>query len=79
VNIGAPFSAAANPASTGAEMVHWRGWCPRPRSRPFDPNAAIKQGWGQDDDDWTASSDFNSTGFVNGDRYAVAILLTGPS
>ncbi|MDQ1742056.1 MAG: hypothetical protein QOE23_395 [Pseudonocardiales bacterium] len=44
-----------------------------------DPNAAIKQGWGQDDDDWSASSDFNSTGFVNGDRYAVAILLKGPS
>jgi len=44
-----------------------------------DPNAAVKQGWGQDDDDWSASSDFNSTGFVNGDRYAVAILLKGPS
>lgn len=44
-----------------------------------DPNAAIKQGWGQDGDDWAASSDFNSTGFVDNDRYAVAILLKGPS
>lgn len=43
-----------------------------------DPNAAIKQGWGQDDDDWSAASDFNSTGFVNSDRYAVAILVKGP-
>ncbi|MEO7260162.1 MAG: hypothetical protein ABI047_02690 [Jatrophihabitantaceae bacterium] len=46
--------------------------------RQADPNAAIKQGWGQDDDDWSAASDFNSTGFVNSDRYAVAILLKGP-
>jgi hypothetical protein len=44
-----------------------------------DPKAAIKQGWGQDDDDWSASSNFNSTGFVNSDRYAVAILVKGPS
>ncbi|HST47387.1 hypothetical protein [Jatrophihabitans sp.] len=44
-----------------------------------DPGAAIKQGWGQDDDDWSASSDFNSTGFVDSDRYAVAILVKGPS
>ena len=44
-----------------------------------DPDAAIKQGWGQDDDDWSASSDFNSTGFVGSDRYAVAILVKGPS
>ncbi|MEO6501132.1 MAG: hypothetical protein ABIQ09_04395 [Jatrophihabitantaceae bacterium] len=43
-----------------------------------DPNAAIKQGWGQDDDDWSAASDFNSTGFVDSDRYAVAILVKGP-
>jgi hypothetical protein len=44
-----------------------------------DPNAAIKQGWGQDDDDWSAASNFNSTGFVNSDRYAVAILVKGPA
>lgn len=44
-----------------------------------DPDAAIKQGWGQDDDDWEAASDFNSTGFVDSDRYAVAILVKGPS
>lgn len=44
-----------------------------------DPKAAIKQGWGQDDDDWSAASDFNSTGFVNSDRYAVAILVKGPA
>jgi hypothetical protein len=43
-----------------------------------DPRAAIKQGWGQDDDDWSNSSDFNSTGFVNSDRFAVAILVKGP-
>ena len=43
-----------------------------------DPNAAIKQGWGQDDDDWEAAADFNSTGYVNSDRYAVAILVKGP-
>lgn len=43
-----------------------------------DRDAAIKQGWGQDDDDWSASSDFNSTGYVNSDRYAVAILVKGP-
>jgi hypothetical protein len=43
-----------------------------------DPAAAIKQGWGQDDDDWAEASDFNSTGFVSSDRYAVAILLKGP-
>jgi len=41
-----------------------------------DPDAAIKQGWGQDDD-WSAASNFNSTGFVNSDRYAVAILVKG--
>ena len=43
-----------------------------------DRNAAIKQGWGQDDDDWGNASDFNSTGYVNSDRYAVAILVKGP-
>jgi hypothetical protein len=43
-----------------------------------DADAAIKQGWGQDDDDWTEASDFNSTGFVNSDRYAVVILVKGP-
>lgn len=40
--------------------------------------AAIKQGWGDDYDDWARSADFNTTGFVNGDRYAVAILARGP-
>ncbi|HEX8096315.1 hypothetical protein [Jatrophihabitans sp.] len=43
-----------------------------------DRNAAIKQGWGQDDDDWAQASDFNSTGYVNSDRYAVVILVKGP-
>ena len=43
-----------------------------------DRHAAIKQGWGQDDDDWGQASDFNSTGYVNSDRYAVAILVKGP-
>jgi hypothetical protein len=36
----------------------------------------IKQGWGQDNDDGS-SSQFNSTGFVQGDRYTVAILTRG--
>ncbi len=41
--------------------------------------AAVKQGWGCDYDDFcTSFSDFNSTGFVNGDRYAVALLARGP-
>lgn len=40
--------------------------------------AAIKQGWGDDFDDWSASADFNTTGFVDNDRYAVAILARGP-
>jgi hypothetical protein len=37
---------------------------------------AVKQGWGGDYDYTTAC--FNTTGFVNGDRYAVAILARGP-
>jgi hypothetical protein len=41
-------------------------------------HAAIKQGWGTDYDDWGASADQNTTGFVNNDRYAVAILARGP-
>jgi hypothetical protein len=40
-------------------------------------HAAIKQGWGDDYDDGVSSADFNSSGFVNGDRYAVAILARG--
>jgi hypothetical protein len=39
--------------------------------------AAIKQGWGDDAGDGS-SADFNTTGFVNNDRYAVAILARGP-
>jgi hypothetical protein len=39
--------------------------------------AAIKQGWGGDDDAM-AHADFNSTGLVDGDRYAIAILTSGP-
>ena len=42
-------------------------------------HAAVKQGWGLDYDDWGHSADFNTTGFVNGDRYAVAILARGPA
>ena len=38
--------------------------------------AAIKQGWGADNP--SGMPDFNSTGFVNGDRYAAAILTQGP-
>lgn len=39
--------------------------------------AAVKQGWGADGDDWSRAV-FNTTGFVNHDRYAVAILASGP-
>jgi hypothetical protein len=39
---------------------------------------AIKQGWGNDSD-WCCTADFNTTGFVNKNRYAVAILARGPS
>jgi len=39
---------------------------------------AIKQGWG-DDDDCLCHSVFNSTGYIEGDRYAVAILTVGGS
>lgn len=39
---------------------------------------AIKQGWGDDYDDWSASADFNTSGFVEHNRYAVAILARGP-
>ncbi len=38
----------------------------------------VKQGWGNDYDDWGASADFNTTGYVNNDRYAVAILGRAP-
>ena len=38
--------------------------------------AAIKQGWGDDGDD-SPDAVFNTTGFVNGDTYAVAILTDG--
>jgi hypothetical protein len=41
--------------------------------------AAVKQGWGCDYDDFcTRYADFNSTGYVNGDRFAVALLARGP-
>ena len=38
--------------------------------------AAIKQGWGDDGDD-SPNAVFNSTGFVDNDEYAVAILTDG--
>ncbi len=38
-----------------------------------DPNAAIKQGWGGDDNHFN-STVMPSTGYVDGDRYAVALL-----
>jgi len=39
--------------------------------------AGVKQGWGGDDAAWQPA--YNSTGFVNGDRYAVVILTQGGS
>ncbi len=39
---------------------------------------AVKQGWGNDYE-IGSSADFNTTGFVDNDRYAVAILARGPS
>jgi hypothetical protein len=41
--------------------------------------AAVKQGWGTDYDDWGRSADFNTTGFVDNNRYTVAILARGPA
>lgn len=41
-------------------------------------HAAIKQGWGCDYTPSCREADFNSTGFVDGDRYAVALLVRGP-
>ena len=41
-------------------------------------HAAIKQGWGCDLGSGCNESDFNTTGFINDDRYAVAILARGP-
>src|SRR4029453_15100547 len=38
--------------------------------------AAIKQGWGDDGDD-SPNAAFNSTGYVDNDEYAVAILTDG--
>jgi hypothetical protein len=40
--------------------------------------AAVKQGWGCDFAAGCGTADFNTTGFVNDDRYAVAILARGP-
>ena len=40
--------------------------------------AAVKQGWGCDFAAGCDTADFNTTGFVNNDRYAVAILARGP-
>jgi hypothetical protein len=39
---------------------------------------AVKQGWGNDFN-YGSTADFNTTGYVDGDRYAVAILARGPS
>jgi hypothetical protein len=41
--------------------------------------AAVKQGWGCDFGAGCDTADFNTTGFVNHDRYAVAILARGPA
>lgn len=38
---------------------------------------AVKQGWGSDYSYRTPNASMNSTGFVNGDRYAIAILARG--
>jgi hypothetical protein len=40
--------------------------------------AAVKQGWGDDGDD-SPRAQFNSTGYVDDGRYAVAILTDGPA
>ncbi|GAB2480291.1 IPT/TIG domain-containing protein [Jatrophihabitans fulvus] len=41
-------------------------------------NVAVKQGWGSDYSYSVSNASMNSTGFVNNDRYAVAILARGP-
>ena len=39
---------------------------------------AVKQGWGIDSDDFAEPrAELNSTGFVNGDRFAVALFVRG--
>lgn len=40
--------------------------------------AAVKQGWGCDYASGCDTADFNTTGYVNHDRYAVAVLARGP-
>ena len=41
--------------------------------------AAVKQGWGCDFGGGCNTADFNTTGLVNDNRYAVAILARGPA
>lgn len=42
-------------------------------------HAAVKQGWGQDFSYTHSNASENTTGYVNSDRYAVAILARGPA
>ena len=66
------FNAMHHAARNGSDGTYqWFG-LPSATSGP-----AVKQGWGFDYGD--GSADVNSTGLVNGDRYAVAILMRGPS
>lgn len=46
--------------------------------RSANSHAATKQGWGCDYTSGCAEADFNSTGFVDRDRYAIALLVRGP-
>jgi hypothetical protein len=45
--------------------------------RAANAHAAIKQGWGCEYTLGCAETDFNSTGFVDRDRYAIALLARG--
>jgi len=47
--------------------------------RQVDPHAVIKQGWGHDFALPGSPADLNTTGFVDGGRYAVVIMVRGPS
>ena len=66
------MNAMANTTEYGADGTYqWFGLA------SATTGADIKQGWGDDGDD-SPNAVFNSTGYVDGGRYAVAILTDGP-
>ncbi len=67
------MNAMANAAEYGADGTYQFFGIPSATT-----GAAIKQGWGDDGDD-SPNAVFNSTGYVDDDKYAVAILTDGAS